>query len=202
MTAHDRNAKPPASPEAIPEWSYRKVDGPRDVTLKRTHWEIGIHRGPGLAIAFGEESTAKMICDSVNHATQAEAEIQELKRQLAEARNALIGRHTVGFTNRINELSQVNGKLEQELLGKVTCSRCLGLAGKHEIFCPVSLYNAAIAVERGRVREVNGKLVAALIEAEKVIAYEVGRNWNKQRNNVLQEIRAALAGATKQDTGL
>lgn len=42
-------------------WGFRSRE-PRDVTLKRPHWEVGVHMGRGIAIVFGDtEANAAFI---------------------------------------------------------------------------------------------------------------------------------------------
>lgn len=39
-----------------PPWDMQPKDGPREVTLKRRHWEIGqvVHGDKGVALVFGD----------------------------------------------------------------------------------------------------------------------------------------------------
>lgn len=37
------------------EYGYRPKEGGRKLTLKRRHWEVGAHKGLGIAFVFGDD---------------------------------------------------------------------------------------------------------------------------------------------------
>lgn len=47
-------------------WAYVVQDGPRELTLKRRHWEVGQARGErkGIAIVFRDEAHARLIASA------------------------------------------------------------------------------------------------------------------------------------------
>lgn len=89
-------------------WAMRERSAPREVRLKRRHWEIGAPNGFGVAIVFGiDDGNAAFIVEAVNAHASLLRQREDLVAALERAKKCI----RIWHGRASPEMKQINAAL-------------------------------------------------------------------------------------------